>query len=152
MIEEIKKRGKGKITKCLGLREIYKFYLSNLKKDEDKLNYKEFSKIIKACNLETIRNITQESETFSVPYRCGQLRVIKYDRVYNNKKKWAIDFKATKEKGFTVYFDQPYIYKFTWVKKNAIVKNKGKYKFIPTRMAKREIPRMLKTKKIDYYS
>lgn len=147
------KRGKGKITNCLGLRQMYKYYLANLKPNEEAKEYKLFVNIIKSCNKEIVRVITSESETFNIPYRQGELRVVKYERSFNkNKSKWAKDFKKSKELGFTVYFDQEYIYKFSWIKKKAIVKNKSKYKFIPSRMAKREIPRLLKTKKIDYYS
>lgn len=149
---EIKPRSKGKITKCLAIRDMYKYYKDNCKPNELIESYKTFSRIIKACNLETRRLITEESETFKMPYREGLIKITKYERSYNQEKyKWALDFKKTKELGFNVYFDQPYIYKWEWIKKNAVVKNKSKYKFVPCRDAKRLVPMLLRTSKIDYY-
>lgn len=145
------KRGKGRITKCLTLKDMYKYYKSICKPNEPIEDYKTFSTIIKECNKEAVNAIIYESETLRLHHRFGELKVTKYERSYNKAKhKWAIDFKATKENGFTVYFDQPYIYSWQWIKRKAVIKNKSKYKFIPCRAAKRAVPQALK-QKIDYF-
>ena len=145
------KRSEGKYKGCLTIRDIYKAYKVNTPK-EKQVEYKIFSDIIKRCNTETIRVITQEAETVRLPLRLGLLKVTKYERSYDQPQhKWAMDFKASKEQGFKVYHDQTYIYKWEWRKKNSTVRNKSKYKFIACREAKREIPKALKTNKIDYY-
>lgn len=146
---EYKRRGKGKNTNCLSLRDMYKFYLSNY---TDTVSYDLFSKIIKACNKELVNVIAKESAAVQLPYRLGELQVCKFERSYDQpKNKWKIDWKRTREQGFTVYHDQPFIYKWCWKKHHSIVKNKTGYKFIPSRGCSRLIPKLLKTKKVDYF-
>lgn len=147
----IKKRSEGKYKGCLTIRDMYKAYKETTPK-EKQVDYKTYSDIIKKCNKETIRVITREAETLRLPLRLGLLKVTKYERSYNKAKwKWAVDFKATNENGFKVFHDQQFIYKWEWRKKNSTVRNKTKYKFIACREAKREVPKALKTKLIDYY-
>lgn len=144
-----KKRGKGKIKGVLGIREMYKYFKTYSTTD---ISYKEYSKIIKACNTEILEVIVKEAKTFDMPYRLGALQVTKFERSYNKPQtKWATDYKKSKELGYRVYHDQPFIYKWTWRKKKAIFINKTGYKFTASRMAKRLIPKALATKKIDYY-
>jgi len=145
------KRGKGRITKCLTLKDMYKYYKNNCKPNEPIEDYQTFSKIIKTCNKEVVDVIINESETVKLHHRFGDLKITKYERSYNKSKhKWAVDFKLTKLNGFPVYFDQPYIYKWEWIKKRAVIKNKSKYKFIACRAAKRAVPQAL-NRKVDYY-
>lgn len=149
MEEQVKEdnRYKGSLT----IRDIYKKYKEVTPK-ESRIDYKLFAKIIKECNKEVLRVITEEAVTLRLPMRLGLLKVSKYERSYAVKKyRWALDFKATKENGFPVYHDQKYIYGWRWNKKTSIIKNKSKYKFIASRRAKRAVPRALKTLKIDYY-
>lgn len=146
---DIKKRGEGVNKNCLGLRQMYKFYCENY---DSPVNYSEYAKIIKACNIELIRVITEESEEVKLPYRLGTLQVCKFERSYDQpKNKWKIDWKKTKEQGFTVYHDQKYIYKWMWKKHHSVVKNKTGYKFKPSRRASRIVPKLLATKKHDYF-
>ena len=41
-----------------------------------------------------------------------------------DKTKWATDYKKSKELGYRVYHDQPFIYKWNWKKTKAIFINK----------------------------
>lgn len=146
---EIKKRGKGKNANCFGMLAMYKFYKENY---ENPVDYNTYVKIVKACNTELVRQITEESECIQLPYRLGKLQVCKFERSYDQpKNRWKIDWKRTREEGFTVYYEQKYIYKWCWKKHHAIAINKTAYKFIASRASKRKVPKLLATKRIDYY-
>lgn len=143
-----KKRTEGKIKGCLGIKQAYKFYKNNYEDIED---YSEFSRIIKECNKELLSKIVNESEVISLPYRLGELQISKFERGFNKpKNKWPVDWKKSKELGFIVYYDTPYIYKWVWKKNRAVFKNKTGYKFQANRTAKRMVPKAIK-EKIDYF-
>lgn len=143
------KRKKGKNKGCHGLKDMYKFYIENY---DNPLSYKEFAEIIKASNSEILDYITKESGILELPYRLGILQISKFERSFNQpKNKWKIDWKRSVEEGFTVYHDQPFIYRWTWKKHHSIVKNKTGYKFIACRTAARLVPELLSTKQIDYF-
>jgi hypothetical protein len=144
------KRGEGKIKECLVLKDSYEYYKKNTS-SEKPISYSEYSKYIKLCNLELLNNVVEEMNEVELPYRLGTLQINKFDRSYTqDKSKWAVDFKKTKELGFKVYFDQKYTYRWRWVKTHCIVRYKSKYKFTASRMAKRMVPKALAKNK-DYF-
>lgn len=144
-----KKRTEGKIKGCLSIRDMYKYYKSNYTEPVD---YKTFSKIIKTCNKELVRLVTEESQEILLPYRLGSLQIVRYDRKFTRaSNKWAVDWKKTREHGFKIYHEQKYLYKWVWKKHSAIVKNKTGYKFTASRFAKREVPKAVNTKKVEYF-
>ncbi len=49
-----------------------------------------------------------------------------------------------------MYFDQPFVYKWVWMRHYAIVRNKTGYKFKANRAASRMVPQALKNK-VDYF-
>lgn len=149
-MKEIKKRTEGKIKGGLGIREMYKYFKTYSK---TKISYKDYVKIIKTCNKEILDVIVNEAKVFEMPYRLGALQVSKFERSFNKStNRWAVDFKKSKELGYKVFFEQPFIYKWVWRKRRAIFINKTGYKFTASRLAKRLVPKALSTKKIDYYS
>ena len=144
-----KKRGKGKIVKPLGVREMYRFFI---KSSNSKMTYKEYSEIIKNCNKEVLDVVVKEAKVFEMPYRLGILQVTRFERSFSKQKnKWAVDYAKSKELGFLVYHDSPYIYKFNWRKTKAKFISKTGYKFKANRDAGRLIPKTLKTTKIQYF-
>lgn len=149
-MKEPKKRGKGKVKNCLAIRDMYKYYKVTYSKNNP-VDYKTYARIIKKCNKELIRTIVEDSTCFNLPYRLGKLQICKFKRSFDQpKNKWAIDYKRSREMGFTVYYDTPYVYKWVWKKHNAIVKNKTGYKFKASRTTAREVPKAIK-RKVDYF-
>lgn len=127
---------------------MYKFYLTYAK---TKITYDEYSKIIKAANKTIVKAIVWESKLFEMPYRLGALQISKFERSFKKPlTRWATDYKRSKELGYRVFYDQPFIYKWNWKKKNAIFINKTKYKFMANRQAKRDVAKAL-SNKIDYF-
>lgn len=148
-MNKIIKRGKGKHSNSLGIKHIYKFYTENYK---DAVDYETFTKIVKSFNKELVSAITKESAIIQLPYRLGELQVSKFERSFDQPmNKWKVDWKKTREMGFKVYHDQKYIYKWNWKKHHSVVKNKTGYKFVPARDSSRLVPKMLATKRIDYF-
>lgn len=147
---ENKKRGKGKITDVVGIREMYKFYVQNTK---DKcITYKEYSNILKECNRELIDVVVKEAKVFDMPYRLGVLQVTRFDRTFSkHKNKWAVNYDESKKLGFIVYHDSPFFYKFNWKKTKAKFISKTGYKFKANRGAARLITKTIKTTKINYF-
>ena len=146
---KIKKRGKGKITSPVGVREMYKFFIENSK---TKIPYKENSKYIKACNKELVDVIVKEAKVFDMPYRLGILQISRFDRpLKKDKKNWIVDYAKSKELGSLVYHDNDYIYKFNWKKTRAVFINKTGYKFKANRAAARLIAKTTKITNIQYY-
>lgn len=145
----IKKRTEGKIKGGLSIRDMYKYYVKNY---TEPVEYDQFAEIIKACNKELIRLVTEESQEILLPYRLGNLQVVRFERKFTRaSNKWAVDWKKTKELGFKVYHEQKYLYKWVWKKHSAIVKNKTGYKFTASRFAKREVPKAVINKKVEYF-
>lgn len=139
----IKKRKKGKVTGCLAIRDMYKYYVSlkDVNKGDEIIPYKLFAKITKECNKEFINQVVNNSEIVTLPYRLGILQISKFERHFipEKKNKWTIDYKRSKEEGVLLYHESPFIYKWRWKKHNAIVKNKTGYKFRANRASKRLI-------------
>lgn len=144
-----KKRGPGVVKKPLGIRDMYKFFLTYSKR---KISYKEYSNIIKEANKEIVDCIVKEAKILSMPYKLGVLQVSKYTRGFNKPtNKWSMDFKKSEELGFRVYHDSEFIYKFNWKKTRAKFMNRTGYKFKANRTASRMIPYMLKNTKVSYF-
>lgn len=148
----IPKRTKGKNNKCIGAAKMYKYYLNKCRNtDRREISYSKFSKIIKACNRELTRLCTEEAEIVRLPLRLGYLQVCKFDKSFNRIDKMIVDWKRTKEEGFIIYYDEKNIYKWCWLKKTSLVKNKSKYKFLACREAKRRVKIGVKELNIYYY-
>ena len=136
---------KGSLT----LRDSYNYYKANYK---DYLPYKDYCKCIKACNIELLNSVVNNADDVNLPYKLGILHIVKYRRTYSDEKfKWAVDFKKSKELGFKVYFDQKYIYKWRWEKTRTVIKERLKYKFTASRQAKRMVPKAL-ANNVDYFN
>ncbi len=146
------KRGKGKIKECLAIRDMYKVYKETYHKEGDKvIDYKTYSKIVKKCNKELVNLIVYKAEEIQLPYRLGSLQIAKFKRSLNQPlNKLAMDFKKSKELGFRVFHDSPFIYKWRWKKHNMVVRRKTGYSFKTNRFAAREVPKALKLK-VDYF-
>lgn len=144
----IKKRTEGKIKGCLSLKEMYKFYKENY---DEAVDYKLFSKIIKLCNKELVRVISNESECVELPYRLGEMQIVRFERSFKKpSNKMAVDWAKTKELGFKVFHDDDNIYKWSWKKHSAIVRNKTGYKFTTIRFARRQVKQAINNK-VEYF-
>ena len=135
-----------------GLKNYYDYYKENcIKKKLPYKDYKIFAKIIRQANT-IIRDYVLSNGTFKLPYSGGSLQIIKFENKYNPDKqyKWKVDYKKSKELGYTVYYGEQYGYRWKWNKSKALIKGKMYYHFKPVRMASRLINTAVKSG-IDYY-
>ena len=146
-----KKGIKNKIGKGISNKDMYKNYLNNLKDKSKAVNYTKYSQIIRACNLKVIEKIAKESDYFYMPFREGILTIKRFDRSFNKKlRKFPVNWKLSNDLGFIVYHDQHSFYGWRWVKKDALLIGKTRYKFIASRRAKREVPKQINNK-VEYF-
>jgi hypothetical protein len=173
------KRGKGKYTADYKLKDIYEYYIESIQNRKHKakfeVDYKKFSKIIKAFNKNLSELIITQSYEYIIPYKLGVIRIKKSkQRLYfdkeNNLKRWESrvypDWKKTKElwsnspvdkeKKTIVYYTNShtdgYIYRWLYSKYRCRVKSSAAYCFIPCRANKRRLSAEIKNNKnIDYY-
>lgn len=135
-----------------GIRDFYDFYVEDCTKKGLKCQpYSIYSMIIKDCNM-LIRDKILANEKFQLPYKNGQLSVIKFENSFDPDKqyKWKVDFKKTKELGTKVYYGSPYGYRWKWHRTDAITTGKMYYHFKPMRKASRLIAEAIKNN-IEYY-
>lgn len=153
---KIGKRTKGKLKVDVGLKDFYVEYKREAEiKNRKPLSYTIYSKIIKEFNASVSNRIVYNCETYKMPYRLGLLGVIKFHQSFNpeNKYKWAVDWKASKEYNQIVYFENSDRYKWRWDKSYSRFKGKKYYAFKATKENRILITRAKQQNpKLDYYS
>lgn len=139
-------------TKELGIKNFYLDYTEECNKEgSNHVNYKLFASILKDFNI-LLRDIILDNNIVKLPFSLGFLAVLKFQTVFseNNKSKWKVDFKKSKELGFKVYYGDEYGYRWKWYK--TIFYNKGNknFKYVPCRYCSRAIAKNVKSGS-DYY-
>jgi len=149
-------RGKNKVQNSYTLVDSYKDYI----KDKDinspyYISKQEYIDIISSYVLKLNEELLDKASIFKMPYRLGTLQIVKLLSSNNRNKKYSIDFNLTNKYGKTIYHlnehSDGYKYMFKWTKINSIVKNKSKYRFIPTRTTKRQLAKNIKSGLVDYF-
>lgn len=134
-------------TKEIGIRDIYKHY--EAKCTDKPVDYKTATSIIRDFN-KILRDKILNNETVKLPYNLGYLGITKFEVNYDPEKihKWRIDFKATKEAGYKVFYGAEYGYRWLWFK--GVLSGRRFYQFKPCRFASRSIAAKVR-EGIDYY-
>jgi len=105
---------------------------------------------------EVVQKIINEDKEFKMPYSVGNIYIRKYQPDITDVKKRTsfIDWKNTAKLGKLVYHLNEHTngFKFTikWKKKQKVIRYIEIYKFVPTRMFKRSLAYVIKTKGNDY--
>ena len=152
-----KSRGKGRIGKALGLKDAFKeFALTQNKNSHFLVDYSLYKEICAEFNKNIVSHILEDSGTFKVPHRLGEIRVQKKKMNFNSKNRLMVNWKKSNELGIRVYHlndhRDNFRYKWYWRKSKAIVKNKTAYSFTATRENMRGLAKILLTNKnIDYF-
>ncbi len=147
----MEKRGKGKIKTDYGAKELFRIYLKEQhKKKKPTVDDKTFRDIKNLCNKKISQKIL-EGDWFEMPFGLGKLGISKYETFFHTARVKALDFKATREAGYKVYFEDPYRYKWVWNRANKLLKLKSYYSFKACRINTRAVKRALKSG-IDFYT
>jgi len=123
-----------KVKNGYSLEHAYEFFKEKHNID---ISYKEYREICYDFN-KMIVNEVLEGKTQKLPHSMGMLWIKKFKMNYDNP---AIDFKATKEAGKTIYHlnedSDGYCGRWTWSKRNNLAKNMIYYSFQPSWTNKR---------------
>lgn len=148
-------RGKNTIQNPYTFKHMYEEYIKD--KDEDSpyyITYKEFVNICSDFTKEMMKEVLEKNYEFKLPYRLGFCKVIK-KKVNNKSRNAPFNWEATNKAGRIVrHFNdhtEGYKYLFRWSKRNVIFKYNWLYRLIFTRTNKRELARLIKHEKMDYY-
>jgi len=157
MIEfkEVIQRTQGKLNSDIGLNDFYEEYKREAEvKNRKTLSNKIHASILKDYNKILSQKIVFNCQTYSMPYKLGLLGVIKFEQQFEseNKHKWAVDWKKSKELKQIVYFENSERYKWKWDKYKTLT-GKRYYQFKATQPNSRSIKQaLIKNPKLDYYS
>ena len=149
-------RGLNKIQNPYTLKDSYFNYI----KDKDinspyYIDEQEYMNIIEDYIKIINDELLNKASIFKMPYRLGTIQIVKLSSSNNRNKKYSIDFNLTNKYGKTIYHlnehSDGYKYMFRWSKIKSVVKNKTKYRFVPTRTNKRQLANYIKSGTIDYF-
>lgn len=149
-------RGKNKTQNPYKVIDIYPFYIDDCGNTE--LYYVELDEY---CNIvydfyKAIMNaILKENANFKFPYGLGDFRIHKTKVKLDRLNILGVDWVNTVENGKYIYHlnehTKGYKYFFHWSRKKKKIKNQFFYKLVMTRANKRELARLIKSCKYDYF-
>ena len=118
----------------VSLTHAFKFHREKRKaKGEKTVSQSEFKKVLNLFNKMLGDRVLSGFHT-QLPHNMGIIRIIGHKGDVDHL---AIDFKATKEAGTTIYFDNRHTdghwFEWNWNKSNYLVRNLKHYTFTPTR-------------------
>ncbi len=149
-------RGKNRIQGCLTLADMYDEYI----KDKEEIGpynitRAEYRTIVEDYIKMVMDEILNKASNFKLPFRLGDLRVVKLDSSLGRKRRYSIDFSLTQKYGKPIYHlnehSGGFKYMFKWSKKDMYVKHGVFYRFIPTRTNKRRLAYNIKNYITDYF-
>lgn len=149
-------RGPNKIKNPYTVSDFYDFYLKEIGDNKlYEIDYKEYSNIISDFYKSIMDFILKKNGVFKMPYKLGDVRVVKRKLNLDHLRLTGIDWKTTVETGKHVYHlnehTSGYKYNFQWNKKNMNLKNLYFYRLVMTRQNKRLLAKLIKSGDYDYF-
>lgn len=131
--------------------DIYKAYCSE--NNAENMPYFRFKRILDSFNKLIQQEILERSEGFKMPLGMGYIRIGKYKPKSYTPKSLSVDYKSSKEEGFTVYHLNEhscgYKYRLYWSKVPKTFPDRYKYQLMLTRENKRHLAQLIFNKQ-DY--
>lgn len=149
-------RGVNKIQNPYTFRDYFPFYIKEIGHNSVyEIEYAEWVAICSDFYKEMMEDILQNGGTFKMPYGMGDVCISKFKVNINDLPGRSLNWKLTNETGKNVYHlnehSRGYKYAFQWRKSNNKLVNKFLYRLVMTRANKRELARLIKEEKLDYY-
>jgi hypothetical protein len=149
-------RGKNKIKDPYTYIDMYKEYIKD--KPENSPYYVEYSFFVELCNYfykRAMEKLLYENQPFVFPFSLGTLTILKIKVKSSDIRTMPIDWKNTVKYGKTIYHlnehSRGFKYIFSWKKIDKKFENKYFYRLVMTRDNKRDLARIIKTNKCDYF-
>lgn len=142
-------------TKSYTIASFYNDYLDNIERDTVyDIDYTTYRAIITDYFLHLQNKLIEEGKMIKLPYRMGNVQIIKSRPKYLDKRSLRIDYQATKQTGKLIFLlnehSDMYKYRYWWNKIDMMVPNKSQYQLVATRANKRRLAQIIKNRELDY--
>ena len=144
-----------KNTKSYTIASFYNEYLTDIESDTTyDVDYTTYRAIVTDYFKYLQQKLIEEGKMIKLPYRMGNLQVIKSKPKHLDKRSLRIDYQATKQYDKLILLDNQhsdgYKMRAWWNKIDMLVPNKSKYQLVLTRANKRRLAVIIKNRLIDF--
>lgn len=144
-----------KNTKSYTIASFYNEYLADIESDTTyDVDYTTYRAIVTDYFKHLQQKLIEEGKMIKLPYRMGNLQVIKSRPKHLDKRSLRIDYQATKQYDKLILLDNQhsdgYKMRAWWNKIDMLVPNKSKYQLVLTRANKRRLAVIIKNRLIDF--
>lgn len=142
-------------TKSYTIASFYNDYLDNIEKDTVyDINYTKYRAIVTDYFKYLRQRLIEEGKMIKLPYRMGNVQVVKSRPKHLDKRSLRIDYQATKQENKLILLlnehSDFFKYRYWWNKVDMMVPNKSQYQLVATRANKRRLAQIIKNKELDY--
>ena len=142
-------------TKSYTIASFYNDYLSGIEKDTVyDISYTLYRNIITDYFKYLQCKMIEEGKMIKLPYRMGNVQIVKSRPKHLDKRSLRIDYQATKQENKLILLlnehSDFFKYRYWWNKIDMLVQNKSQYQLVATRANKRRLAQIIKNKELDY--
>ena len=144
-----------KNTKSYTIASFYNDYLTCIESDTVyDIDYTTYRAIVTDYFQYLRQRLIEEGKMIKLPYRMGNVQIIKSRPKHLDKRSLRIDYQATKQYNKLILLTNEHSdyqkYRYLWSKIDMNVPNKSKYQLVATRANKRRLCQIIKNKELDY--
>lgn len=144
-----------KNTKSYTIASFYNDYLTSIEPDTVyDIDYTKYRAIVTDYFQYLRQRLIEEGKMIKLPYRMGNVQIIKSRPKHLDKRSLRIDYQATKQYNKLILLTNEHSdymkYRYWWNKIDMMVPNKSKYQLVATRANKRRLCQIIKNKELDY--
>lgn len=142
-------------TKSYTIASFYNDYLDNIERDTVyDIDYNKYRAIVTDYFQHLRQKLIEEGKMIKLPYRMGNVQIIKSRPKHLDKRSLRIDYQATKQYNKLILLDNAHSdgfkYRCYYNKTDMMVPNKSKYQLVLTRANKRHLAALIKSREMDY--
>ena len=144
-----------KNTKSYTIASFYNDYLTNIEPDTVyDIDYTKYRAIVTDYFMYLRQKLIEEGKMIKLPYRMGNVQIIKSRPKHLDKRSLRIDYQATKEYNKLILLTNEHSdyfkYRYWWNKVDMMVPNKSQYQLVATRANKRRLAQIIKNRELDF--
>lgn len=142
-------------TKSYTIASFYNDYLTCIEPDTVyDIDYTKYRAIVTDYFQYLRQRLIEEGKMIKLPYRMGNVQIIKSRPKHLDKRSLRIDYQATKQHNKLILLDNAHSdgfkYRCWYNKVDMVVPNKSKYQLVLTRANKRHLAALIKSREMDY--
>ena len=142
-------------TKSYTIASFYNDYLKGIESDTIyDIDYNKYRAIVTDYFKYLQTKLIEEGKMIKLPYRMGNVQIVKSRPKHLDKRSLRIDYQATKQENKLILLlnehSDFFKYRYWWNKTDMLVPNKVKYQLVATRANKRRLAQIIKNKELDY--